>query len=130
MLDSILSIFVSMIILKGVYHNLLKVVSIFLQRFPSELDLETVHNKVSSLDNVKSVHAYKGWSIDSETFYLRFHVCVPEEMKMLEVDRIKNKIKDILKDYHIEYSTIEFESKTDSPCHEENLFIGDHSNLT
>lgn len=126
-LDSILSILVSAIILKGVYFNLLKVISIFLQKFPSELDLENLHSELSKIQNVKSVHAYKGWSIDSETYYLRFHVCVPEELKMKEVDQLKILIKKVLKEYKIEYSTIEFESQTTAPCDEENLFVSNHS---
>lgn len=110
-LDSILSILISIIILKGVYGNLKKVVLILLQKFPDELELSEIKETILKIDSVQSVHAIKGWSIDDETFYLRCHICVPGTLVMNEVDKIKHKVKDVLHQHCIEYSTIEFEAE-------------------
>lgn len=110
-LDSILSILISLIILRGVYKNLLKVGMIFLQRFPSELEISEVKEKIESLDLVSDIHAIKGWSIDDETYYLRFHIQVPEQTIVKDLDVLKVKIKRILTTYKVKYSTIEFESR-------------------
>ncbi len=110
-LDSILSILISLIILRGVYKNLLKVGMIFLQRFPSDLEMSELKNKIESLELVEDLHAIKGWSIDDETYYLRFHVLVPENTVIKELDVLKVKIKEILEAYNVKYSTIEFESQ-------------------
>ncbi len=112
-LDSILSIVVSLIILKGVYKSLKKVVKIFLQRFPEDLDLSELTKKIKSLQLVADIHAIKGWSIDDNTFYLRFHVQVPSQTLMKEVDLLKKEIKTILEAHKVKYSTIEFESESD-----------------
>lgn len=109
-LDSILSILIALVILRGVYKNLIKVGLIFLQKFPDELEFEQLKNEVLNLDLVSDIHAVKGWSIDDTTFYLRFHVLVPEDTKISTVDSLKTKIKKILKSYNVTYSTIEFES--------------------
>ena len=109
-LDSILSILISLIILRGVYKNLMKIGLILLQKFPDELEFEQLKNEVMELDLIKDIHAVKGWSIDDTTYYLRFHVLVPEETKIGAVDSLKVKIKEILKKYNVTYSTIEFES--------------------
>lgn len=109
-LDSVLSILISLIILRGVYKNLAKVIKIFLQRFPEDLNLKEITDKIQMLKLVDDIHAIKGWSIDDETFYLRFHVKVPPETQMQVVDQLKNEIKFILEKHHVQYSTIEFES--------------------
>ncbi|MCB9091471.1 MAG: cation transporter [Halobacteriovoraceae bacterium] len=116
LLDSILSILISLIILRGVYKNLLRVAAIFLQKFPSDLELGDLKKKIESLSIVKDVHAFKGWSIDDESYYLRFHVKVPSATMMSEVDKIKSSIKDIITQYNIKYSTIEFESEDTEDC--------------
>ena len=43
------------------------------------------------------IDANQGWSIDDTTYYLRFHVLVPEETKIGAVDSLKVRIKEILK---------------------------------
>lgn len=109
-LDSILSILISLLILKGVYKNLIKVGLIFLQKFPDELEFEKLKSEVLDLELVKDIHAVKGWSIDDTTYYLRFHISVPRETQIGLVDELKIKIKQVLRKYNVTYSTIEFES--------------------
>ncbi len=109
-LDSILSILIALVILRGVYKSLIKVGLIFLQKFPDELEFEQLKNEVMELDLVNDIHAVKGWSIDDTTYYLRFHVLLPEETRIGTVDSLKVRIKEILKKYNVTYSTIEFES--------------------
>jgi cobalt-zinc-cadmium efflux system protein len=109
-LDSILSILISLMILRGVYKNLIKVGLIFLQKFPDEVELSLIKKEILNLELVEDIHEIKGWSLDSETFYLRFHVKIPENTVMKLVDDLRAKIKDILKLHNVEFSTIEFES--------------------
>ncbi len=111
-LDSALSILISLVILRGVYKNLKKVGLIFLQKFPEELELTKIKEEVKGFDLVRDIHAVKGWSIDSETFYLRFHIKVSEDTTMKAVDVLKREIKGILLSHNVKYSTIEFESSS------------------
>ena len=85
-LDSILSILISLIVLRGVYKNLMKVGFIFLQKFPDELELSEIKQQINDLELVSDIHEIKGWSIDGETFYLRFHIRVPEKTNIKECD--------------------------------------------
>lgn len=109
-LDSILSIMISLIILKGVLKNFYKIVMVLLQRFPDNLAIEEISKKIMNINNVKDIHAIKAWSLDDEHHYLRFHVALPAELTIFDSDQIKREIKNILKNYHIAYSTIEFEA--------------------
>lgn len=109
-LDPLLSIMIALIILRGVYRNLIKVGMIFLQRFPSELELEEIRNEITELEGVVDIHEVKGWSIDESTYYLRFHVTVPKQTLIEELDSLKKQIKGILEEKDVRFSTIEFES--------------------
>tara|TARA_R110000868_G_scaffold132380_6_gene343262 strand:+ start:2895 stop:3770 length:876 start_codon:yes stop_codon:yes gene_type:complete len=109
-LDSILSIFISLIILRGVYKNLLKVGLIFLQKFPDKLEIDKIQAKLIQFDLIKDIHGIKGWSIDDETYYLRFHVKVPEGTDIGQLDELNLEIKSLLTIYDVKYSTVEFES--------------------
>lgn len=111
-LDSILSILISLVILRGVYKNILKVLSILLQKFPDELEIDKIKKELINLELVEDVHAFKGWSLDSDSFYLRFHVSLPETTTMKEVDGLKCVIKEVLKKYNVDFSSVEFESSS------------------
>lgn len=113
-LDSILSILISLIILRGVYKNLIKVGMIFLQKFPDNLEIAKIKDEILAFELVEDIHAIKGWSIDDETYYLRFHVKVPKETTIGELDYIKPKIRDVLLKHKVTFSTLEFESQE---CH-------------
>lgn len=108
-LDSIISLFISTIIIRGVYKNLIRVGSIFLQKFPRDLEMSKIREEILKVGKVQDLHALKGWSLDGESHYLCFHVSLPAMTTISEVDQIKLKIKSILSSYSVETSTIEFE---------------------
>ncbi len=109
-LDSILSIIISLVILRGVYKNFVKAAAVFLQMFPSDLDVEHLIRDINKLDIVMDVHAIKGWSIDWDNYYLSLHVILPKTTQLVDIDPIKVSIKKILNQYNVRHSTIEFES--------------------
>tara|TARA_R110002072_G_scaffold64203_2_gene159175 strand:- start:13849 stop:14775 length:927 start_codon:yes stop_codon:yes gene_type:complete len=116
-LDSILSILISMVILRGVYKNIIKVGEIFLQKFPNDLKITQIEEKIKEHSIVKDVHAIKGWSLDEDNFYLSFHVSLPEDTILKDIDLLKQNIKSILFDYNVQHSTIEFEACIENDCH-------------
>ncbi|PIK13708.1 cation diffusion facilitator family transporter [Halobacteriovorax sp. JY17] len=108
-LDSILSILISLLVLRGVYQGLKKIVTILMQAFPKDLSMETVREKLIEIDGVEDVHFIQGWSMDEESHSLTFHVSVSDELKVKELDRIKIVIKSTLFDMNVKNSVIEFE---------------------
>lgn len=111
-LDSILSILVSLIVLRGVYKNLIKIGFILLQKFPDDLELEKLKRTLEESSLVSEIHAVRGWSIDDSSYYLSFHVQVPGQTTVTELDKLKLKFKKILTQFKVQYSTIEFEAQT------------------
>ena len=114
-LDSILSILISLIVLRGVYQSMKKVGAIFLQMFPDELEMDQLIKKIKEIPEVLDVHQVKGWSVDESSFSLSFHVSVASETQMSEVDRIKQSIKALLASQNVTDASIEFES-SDFKC--------------
>lgn len=110
-LDSILSLIISLIILRGVYKQFKKIGAILLQKFPDDIEIVVLKNQIKEIEPIMDVHAIKGWTLDGEINTLNFHVCVPSSTTMEEVDKIKGQIKDFLEGEGIYYSSIEFESE-------------------
>ncbi len=109
-LDSILSILISLVILRTVYKNLIKIGAIFLQRFPSELKINELEKEILKMEEVKNIHAIRGWSVDESNFSLSFHVVVSEILTIKEVDLLKIKIREILSKHNVKDFTLEFEA--------------------
>lgn len=112
-LDSVLSLMISFIILKGVYKNLIKVGAIFLQRFPDDLEMDRIVGEIVEMDGVVDVHAVRGWAIDDMHYTVSFHVVVPEDCGMSQLGALKKRIKALLESENIRFSSIEFEGEED-----------------
>lgn len=110
-LDSVLSLVISLIILRGVYKNMVKVGSIFLQKFPDDLEMDRIVGEITSLESVKDVHAVRGWALDESRYSVSFHVVVPQGSVICELDELKDKIKQILERENVRFSSIEFEGE-------------------
>ncbi|WP_127716967.1 cation diffusion facilitator family transporter [Halobacteriovorax sp. HLS] len=110
-LDSILSILISLLVLRGVYFGLKKVVSILMQAFPKGVNSQKVTQELLKIDGVLGIHYIQGWSMDEESHSLTFHVSVSEDMKVRELDEMKLKIKAKLYDLSVKNSVIEFEGR-------------------
>ncbi|WP_372654519.1 cation diffusion facilitator family transporter [Halobacteriovorax sp.] len=108
-LDSILSILISLMVLKGVYKGLKRIVTILMQAFPKDLNMDQLKEKLVSIEGVEDVHFIQGWSMDEESHSLTFHVSVDDEMTVKELDRLKEVIKATLFDMNVTNSVIEFE---------------------
>lgn len=111
-LDALLSILISVTILRGVYKNLKKVFMILLQHFPSELDIDEIRAKKEAFSIVENIHDIKGWSRDDDHHYLGFHVKVLPDTNLKSIDKVKGSIKKLLKKYNVTFSTIQFEGSS------------------
>lgn len=111
-LDSILSLLIALIILRGVYKNLLKVGAIFLQKFPDDLEMDKIVREITAINGVKDVHAVRGWALDESRYSLSFHVAVPAGTVIEEIDAVKKQIKSVLGKENVRFSSIEFEAES------------------
>lgn len=117
-IDAILSIVVSVFILINAIKSLKKILDLVLEKIPDGINLNSVKAHIKKIDDVVDVHHIHLWSMDGINNYMTMHVVVDGK----DFESIKIKIKEELKEFKINHSTIEFEKK-DSKCLEKSCHI-------
>lgn len=115
LIDPIMSIGVSLFILFHAFKNFKKVLDLFLEKTPSDVDVDEIKNKLLKISNVEDVHHIHVWSIDGYNNYATLHV-------VSNNSDIKTKIRSKLKDFNIKHVTIEVENK-DEKCSDKNCEV-------
>lgn len=110
MLDSLLSIGISLWVLWNVFGNMRKVFRILLQGTPEDISLPELESSLEAVPGVEAIHDLHLWSIDGEKHVMTLHVVTSQD----NTGEIKAQILDVAKKYHIVHSTIEFEKPSDT----------------
>lgn len=116
-IDPILSIGVAVFILINALKTLKEIVDLFLEKTPSNVDIEKVKEHLLEIQGVMDVHHIHVRSIDGYNNYATMHVVAEGDYK-----QIKDMVKEELEEHGIAHSTIEFEEKGEK-CDSENCEI-------
>lgn len=116
-LDSILSIGVSIFIFINALNNLKSVVDLFLEKTPSEIKIEHIKEELLKIKGIKDIHHIHIWSLDGINNYATMHVITNKNNI-----EIKNQIRKKLKEDNINHVTIELE-QIDETCSEQTCKI-------
>ncbi|WP_173917806.1 cation diffusion facilitator family transporter [Halobacillus sp. Marseille-Q1614] len=108
-LDPIASIFITLYILYNVILNLVKTMRLFLEAVPENINLDEIINTIQQLPDVKSTHHTHLWSLDGEHHAFSTHVVVPASSSKEAVCNIKEQVKQVIEDIHLDHITIEIE---------------------
>jgi len=118
-LDPILSIGINIYILYNVITKLKKVLKIFLQGVPGEIDISALQQKIVEKTAAKSVHHMHVWTLEGEKNLLSTHVIIPDQFSKEEIIELKAQIKDLLASEKINHVTVEIEYENEN-CGNEN----------
>ncbi len=110
-IDPIMSIGISIFILVHAMKNILKIVELFLEKTPSNIDIPEMKKHIMKIDGVEDVHHIHIWSLDGYNNYATMHIVTDNEGQ-----RIKEKVRKELEGHHISHVTLEIET-TDEHCH-------------
>ena len=110
-LDPILSVLITLYILWNVVKNLKKTVLLFLQGVPEEVSILSIEEELQKLDNVSKVHHTHIWSQDGEHNILTTHLILGQDLDWPEINRLKTRVRQRLKDLGIDHATIEIEKE-------------------
>ncbi len=108
-LDSILSILITLYVLYNVARNLRKTSAVFLQAVPDDIEIGSIEKKLQMVDGVQSIHHTQIWSLDGEYHVLSTHVVVDENSTKEEVTQIKCEINELTRQLGFEHITVEIE---------------------
>ncbi len=110
-LDPILSLLITVFILKNVYRNLVQIIKILLQAVPDGYDIDQIKKTLIERHPViTDLHGIKLWTLDGETNIMTFHMCIKNSPDIKEIVDIKRNVKQTLMELGIEDVTIEIEN--------------------
>ena len=92
-IDPILSIILAIYIILHAFYHLKEALDLFLEKVPSDIDVEEVTNKLLKIEGVRDVHHVHIWSIDGFHNYVTLHVVTNSN----DFNKFKNLIKNELK---------------------------------
>lgn len=107
MLDSLLSIGISLWVLSNVYKNLRDTFEVLLQAIPKDVPVEELSARIQALESVASIHDLHLWSLDGASHVMSLHVVTAAN----EVAPLKQAIVSLAREYNIEHITVEFEGE-------------------
>ncbi|MCD4845849.1 MAG: cation diffusion facilitator family transporter [Methanosarcinales archaeon] len=113
-LDPILSILITFYILFGVLRNLKATALLFLQAAPKNLNVKIIDKELKKDSFIHGIHDTHIWSLDGEKHILSTHVIINKNSSKKDIEKIKYKLKQRLKDIGIEHSTLEIEFEDES----------------
>ncbi|CAL65016.1 cation diffusion facilitator family transporter [Christiangramia forsetii] len=108
-LDPALSLLITLYILYNVIIRLKDTLFVFLQGVPKDIDLDEIKSKIREIENVSSLHHTHLWSLEGEHHVFTSHIKLNNIKELGQIITIKEKIRNILKDYNFDHYTIETE---------------------
>ncbi len=115
-LDPILSILITLYVLRNVLKNLKETVLTFLQEVPSSINLGEIEKCIANVPGVLRVHDTHVWSLDGDYSVFTSHVMLAKETTAEEMFKLKCCILDLVKASGINHITIEIEREGET-CH-------------
>jgi cobalt-zinc-cadmium efflux system protein len=122
-LDPVFSLLITAFVVFNVFKNLRKTVSLFLQAVPEKVKINDLESRIRNMQMVKDVHHTHVWSLDGEQNVLTTHIVLESGAKREEIRRIKCLIHEMIPQYDLVHTTIEFEY-LDEDCSMNNRHSG------
>ena len=111
-IDPILSILVALFILINALKSFKLIIDLFLEKTPKGINISDIKEHLLNIENICDVHHLHVWSLDGYNNYATLHVVIKKNSK-----KIKQEIRDELKEHGINHVTIELE-KQNEECDE------------
>ncbi len=120
-LDSILSLLITLYILYNVLGHLKKTAELFLQAAPEGVDLSHLTQRLRSITAVEDCHHTHLWSLDGNHHVLSTHLVVDQATNQNEIRDIKQRAREELGGLQLSHITIEIEYPGDCSMAETQL---------
>lgn len=114
-IDSIMSIGVSSFILIHALKNLKKVLDLFLEKTPDDIDIDDLKKHLLKIKDVEDIHHIHVWSMDGYNNYATMHIVTKSD----NIKHVKQEIRKELEEHSICHSILETEDEAcdDKECH-------------
>lgn len=107
-IDPVITIAISIYIIKESYEILVKTINILMQSSP-QLDFEDIKDDIEKIEGVNNIHHIHAWYLNDKAIYFEAHVDVID-MKVSQTNEVYKEICEILNHEHgVNHITIQFE---------------------
>ena len=106
-LDSLMSIGVSIFIFINSIKNLKQVLDLFLEKTPKDIDIEKLKKHLLEIEEVDDIHHIHVWSIDGYKTLATMHIVT----KSKDIKKVKQQIREELEDHGISHAILETEDE-------------------
>ena len=116
-LDSLMSIGVALFILINSLKNFKKVLDLFLEKTPDDIDINHLKEHLLTIKGIDDIHHIHVWSIDGFNNYATMHIV----SKAKDIANIKKQIREELTEHNICHAILETEEEVcdEKECHVE-----------
>lgn len=114
-IDPIMSIGIALFILINALKNLKKVMDLFLEKTPNNIDIDELKMHLLKVEGVKDIHHIHVWSIDGFNNYATMHIVSNNE----NIIKIKREIREELEEHNICHSILETETESEECAEKE-----------
>jgi cobalt-zinc-cadmium efflux system protein len=114
LIDTILAILITIYIVVHVFINLLEVVRVLLQKVPKDIDVDAIEEKANNVKGVMKAYHTHVWSLEGSKTMATIHIVLNDTLDLKEAYRVKERVREALKDLGINHVTIECEYEKDS----------------
>lgn len=112
-IDSIFSIVIAIYLLYlswGIVRSSLRII---MQFTPEEIDIKKIATEIEKIQGVKNIHHVHVWQINEHEMMFEAHIDMSEDINVSSFEKILYRIKEVLKNYDINHSTIQPEFTID-----------------
>ncbi|TET95371.1 MAG: cation transporter [Desulfobacteraceae bacterium] len=112
LVDSLIGIFIGMLILGGAYRLVRESIDIFLEATPKDINMAKMLDDLRKIEGVKEIHHLHLWTITSGIYAMSAHVLI-EDLLVSRSAQILQEVERLLQgEYNMEHTTIQFESES------------------
>ena len=121
-LDPLITVLISLYILKETNLLLRDSFNILMQSAPREVDLEQVKAEVEGIQGVRNIHHVHLWSLNDKQIHFEGHIDLEQNMTVSQASEMNKRISTLLHDkFNIEHTTLQMEYGC---CPEKELING------
>ena len=107
-IDSLVTLLISLYILRETWHIISKTITIVMQSSP-DLDFDEIKEKIEKIEHVKNIHHVHAWMINENVIHFEAHIDM-EDMNLSEVEKVYDSIEHLLTEhYGVSHVTLQAE---------------------
>ena len=114
LIDTLISLAIAILILISTWKLLKESLFLSLDAVPETIHLHELEKHIAQVDGVESFHHFHVWAMSTTENAATLHVVLKD---LTQMEEVKHAVKDKLRDYGIQHSTVECEAPG-SHCHD------------